>query len=202
MKLYDAKAPNPRRVRIFIAEKGMDVPRDTLDLDSGQARTPGFLAKNSLGQVPVLELDDGTVITESVAICRYLDSLQPDPPLFGGTPKGEAQVEMWNRRMELEILNTIANVAQHSFPFFKDRVTQVPAFAAAQMALIPAKWAWLDSEMADGRPFIAGDSFSAADITGMVATKLSELLGSPIPDSLAHVARWDAEVRARPSWNA
>lgn len=202
MKLYDAMAPNPRRVRIFAAEKGMDLPRETLDLQSGQARTAEFLARNSLGQVPVLELDDGTIVTESVAICRYLEGLQPAPALFGSDPKDSARIEMWNRRMEIEILATIGNVAQHSLAFFKDKVTQIPAFAASQMALIPQKWTWLDGELADGRPFVAGDRFSVADITGMVATKLSELLGSPIPDDLPLVKRWDAQVRARPSWNA
>ncbi len=122
MKLYDAKsAPNPRRVRIFAAEKRMAIPTVEVDLNAKENQTPEFRAKNPLGGVPVLELDDGTCIAESVAICRYLEGIQPDPPLMGTDAKDRAIVEMWQRRMELEIFQPIANVFVHTHEWFKGR---------------------------------------------------------------------------------
>ena len=203
MKLYNAApAPNPRRVRIFLAEKGIDIPRVDLDLLAGENRTPEFRKLNSLGQVPVLELDDGGVITESMAICRYIEELHPDPSLFGTDVRDRARIEMWNGRMTNEIYLRIGNVALNTMPFFATRRTQVPAFAEAERQVVPAKWAWLDSELADGRRFIAGDDFSVADLTGMAASLLGELLEIRIPDSLTNVRRWDERVRARSSWSA
>jgi glutathione S-transferase len=202
MKLYNGPAPNPRRVRIFIAEKGIELPQVDLNLREGQSHTPEFRRLNSLGQVPVLVLDDGTAIAESVAICRYLEELHPNPSLFGTDPVSRARIEMWNRRMEIEILTTCGSVAVHTLDFFKDRVYQVPDYAKAQRAVMPEKWAWLDRELADGRPFIAGDSFSVADITGMTASMLAQFVDLPIPASLSNLRRWDERMRARPSWNA
>ncbi len=202
MKLYNATAPNPRRVRIFLAEKGIDVPRVDLDLQAGENRTPEFRKLNSLGQVPVLELDDGSVITESMAICRYIEALHPDPPLFGSSARDRARIEMWNGRMTFEIYLRIGNVALNTLPFFMTRRTQVPAFAEAERQVVPQKWAWLDTELADGRTFIAGDHFSMADITGMVASLLGEFLSIEIPAALTNVRRWNEHVRARPSWSA
>jgi len=202
MKLYNATAPNPRRVRIFLAEKGLDVARVDLDLQAGESRTPEFRELNSLGQTPVLELDDGGVITESMAICRYIEALHPDPSLFGTDPRDCARIEMWNGRITHEIYGPIGNVGQHSLPFFATRRTQVPTFAEAERQVVPRKWAWLDAELADGRLFIAGDSFSVADITGMAASLLGEFLKIEIPAALTNVRRWDERVRARPSWSA
>lgn len=202
MKLYQGDGPNSYRVRIFMAEKGIEVPMVRIDFAKGEHRTPEFLKLNSLGQIPVLELDDGTVITESIAICRYLEELHPQPPLFGHDAPSSGKVEMWNRRMEQQVFATIGNVALHSDPFFKERHTQVPAFAEAQRAAVPQKWAWLDRELADGRPFIAGDFFSTADIIGMVASWLGEVFDMPIPDGVDNVRRWDKAMRARPSWLA
>jgi glutathione S-transferase len=202
MKFYNGKAPNPRRVRIFMAEKGVEVPRVELDLQKFEARTPEFRRLNSLEQAPILVLDDGTVIAESVAICRYLEELHPTPALFGADALSRARVEMWNRRMEIEVLGTCTNIAFHSIAFFKDRVIQVPAFVEAQRETLPKKWTWLDRELSDERPFVAGDSFSVADITGMTASQVSEYLGLPIPAGLRHVKRWDEKMRARPSWAA
>ncbi|MEQ9642231.1 MAG: glutathione S-transferase family protein [Alphaproteobacteria bacterium] len=203
MKLYNGiGAPNPRKVRIFIAEKGIDVPRVDLDLQAGAARTPDFLAKNALGGTPIIELDDGTVITESVAICRYLEDLHPTPPLFGSDVVSRAKVEMWNRRMEIEVMNVCGAIALHTFEFFKTRLTQIPAVAEASKARMPQVWAWLDKELSDGRPYLAGDSFSMADITGMCTTKLAEFTGTPVPDDLSHVSAWNARLRDRPSWEA
>jgi glutathione S-transferase len=202
MKLYVAPGPNSYRVRIFMAEKGIELPLVELDYAKREHKSPEFLKLNSLGQVPVLELDDGTVITESVAICRYLDALHPTPALFGSDALGKGKIEMWNRRMEQEVFATIGNVVMHTNEFFKERVVQVPAFAEAQKCAIPGKWAWLDREMRDGRAYLAGKDFSFADISGMVTLWLSEVFRFEVPPKLTNVARWNERVRQRPSWNA
>ena len=126
MKLYCGIGPNSYRVRIFMAEKGIDLPRVEIDIIKGEHKTPQFRELNSLAQIPVLELDDGNVITESVAICRYLEELHPEPPLFGADPQGCGKVEMWNRRAEIEIFGTIGSVALHTDEMFKDRIVAVP----------------------------------------------------------------------------
>jgi glutathione S-transferase len=202
MELYCGIGPNSYRVRIFMAEKGIDLPRVEIDLMKGEHKSPEFLKLNSLGQIPVLVLDDGTVITESIAICRYLEKLHPEPPLFGADAVSRAKVEMWNRRVELEVFGTIGDFALHTQELFKDRLPQFPAFGEAQRLNAPKKWAWLDRELADGRPFIAGDFFSIADITGVVAAWLGEFFGIERPASLANVDRWLERVRSRPRWIA
>ena len=202
MKLYSAKAPNPRRVRIFLAEKGLELPCEELEIGPGGTRAPAFLEKNSLGEAPVLELADGTVITESVAICRYLEALHPEPPLFGADPVAQAKVEMWNRRLELGVMNPIGQIGLHSFDFFKDKVEQIPAYAEAQRRLALKKLAWLDGEISDDRPFVAGESFSVADITGMAALIIAGLVRLELPAELTHLRRWADRLRSRPSWEA
>jgi glutathione S-transferase len=202
MRLHCGIGPNSYRVRIFMAEKGIDVPRVDVDLTTAEHRSPEFLKLNSLGQIPVLVLGDGTVITESVAICRYLEELHPSPPLFGGDALSRARVEMWNRRVELEVFGTIGNIAIHSDALFKERLVQFPAFAETQRDAVPGKWAWLDRELSDGRAFLAGDQFSVADITGGVAAWLGGFFASEIPAALSNVHRWLARVHERPSWNA
>jgi glutathione S-transferase len=147
-------------------------------------------------------LDDGTVITESVAICRYLEAVHPATPLFGTDAATKGKVEMWNRRMENEVFATIGNVVLHTNEFFRERGTQVPEFAEAQKQAIPERWAWLDREMSDGRPYLAGNQFSMADISGMVTLWLSEVFSFEVPSGLAHVQGWNERLRRRPSWNA
>ena len=200
MQLHCGIGPNSYRVRIFMAEKGIDLPRVEVDLMKGEHKLPEFLKLNSLGQIPVLVLDDGTVITESVAICRYLEETHPTPALFGTSAVGKAKVEMWNRRVELEVMGTIGDVAFHTQEFFKDRVPQFPAFAEAQRHNVPNKWTWFDKEMADGRPFIAGDGFSIADITAGVCAWLGDFFELERPASLRNVNRWLERVRSRPRW--
>ena len=200
MKFYNAAAPSPRRVRVFLAEKGIQIQRIDLDLSAGDTRSEDFLTKNSLGEVPLLELDDGEVIAESQAICRYLDALHPEPALFGADALERARVEMWDRRIEAQLLNPLGFIARHSFDFFKDRLTQVPAAAEAQRTDMAAKYAWLDEALSDGRPFIAGPRFSVADITWMAVSMLAEFTKAPWPESLTHLQRLDEALRARPSW--
>lgn len=202
MRLYCGDGPNSYRVRIFTAEKGIEVPQVRIDFAKGEHRSAEFLKLNSLGQIPVLVLDDGTVITESVAICRYFETLHPSPALFGADAVSAGKVEMWNRRAEIEIFGTIGNVALHTAELFKERLVQFPAFADAQREAVPAKWAWLDRELDDGRAFLAGADFSVADITGAVAAWLGGAFGTEIPASLLNVHRWLGRVQARPSWSA
>ncbi len=201
MKIYShPMAPNALRVAVFLAEKGVEVPLEDVDLMAGATRREPFLSKNSLGEVPVLELDDGTLVTESVAICRYFEDRHPEPRLMGATPLEAARIEMWNRRMEQQILAPIAQSTQHTHPFFADKIEQVPAYAETQVRLQAEKWTWLDRELADGRTFVSNDRFSIADITGMAALHVSDMFEYAIPEGLANVRRWEAAVRARPTW--
>lgn len=202
MKLYCGIGPNSYRVRIFLAEKGVDLPTVDIDLMRGEHKAERFLKLNSLGQIPVLELDDGTIITESIAICRYVEDLHPTPALFGRSPVERAKVEMWNRRAEIELFGTIGNVALHSDPMFANRLTQFPEFAETQRLLAPEKWRWLEREIADGRPYLAGDFFSVADITAGVVAWLGDFFGIDIPKDTPRVAAWLDRVKGRPSWHA
>lgn len=202
MKIYNSPtAPNPRRVRIFLAEKGVEVPYENVDIVSAVNRGPEFRKKNPLGTVPVLELDDGTCISESVAICRYFEEVHPEPPLFGVGAKERALVEMWNRRMEFNVLQPIADAFRQRHDFFKGRIRQVPEYAEAQRLNAEDSLVWLDQELAS-RHFIAGDRFTIADITAMVAIDFGRVSKIAIRPEQRNLARWHAEVAARPSAKA
>ena len=202
MKLYDLKAGmNPRRVRIFLAEKGIEVPMVDVDMMKGENATPEFLALNPLGKLPVLALDDGTILTESMAICRYFEELHPEPPLFGRDPLERAKVEMWNRRMELEIAYPMTQVFQHGYEFWKDRITQVPAFGEVCREKLRDRMNWLDGELAD-RNYIAGDSYTVADITAQCGLLMGKAVDMRIPESLANLSRWYESVVSRPTARA
>jgi glutathione S-transferase len=200
MKLYDfGRAPNPRRVRIFLAEKGIEVPREQIDLGRLQQRSPDYAALNPMQKVPALQLDDGTVIAESVAICRYFEALQPDPPLFGRGPLQSALVEMWNRRVELELFVPVAAVFQHLHPAMKQMVDpQVPEWGETNKPRVLNFLRWLDGELA-ARPYVAGDDFTVADITAVVAVDFMRVSKLSVPEELSHVRRWHEAVSARPS---
>lgn len=201
MKLYNANAGNPKRVRIFIAEKGIDVPR--VDMDAGtDTRTDAFRKINSLAELPVLELDDGRVITESVAICRYLEAAFPNPPLMGRDAFEQGNIEMWSQRVFHQLFLPHGHYVRHTIDLFKDVVTQIPAFAEAERTVIPDRWRWLEQEMSDGRAFLAGDTFSMADIHGMVVLMLGGFFDISIPPECTHAKKWADKVKARPSWNA
>jgi glutathione S-transferase len=202
VKLYDSKAaPNPRRVRIFLAEKGVEVPTAQLDLGKGETRAPTFLEKNPLGAVPLLELDDGTEIAESVAICRYFEELHPDPPLMGTDAKDRALVEMWQRRMELELMRWVTSCFQNTHPFFAGRVTQVPEYGEVCRATARKRLAWLDRELASRR-FVAGERYTIADVTALCSIDFGRVVDVRIASEQANLARWHAEVSARPSAKA
>lgn len=201
MKLYTTHpAPNPFRVRVFLSEKEINLPIQNVDIMSGETRQPKFLAKNSLGELPVLELDDGTLLTESTAICRYLEHLYPDQPLLGETALEAAKIEMWTRRMEQQILGPLAAIGLHTFPIFADKIEQIPEYADTQKRLVFDRWTWLDNELADGRTYVSDDRFSVADITGMAALMICDFSQEKIPESLLHVKRWETAVRSHKAW--
>ena len=202
MKLHDSKlAPNPRRVRMFLAEKGIQVPLVNVDIAKAENRQPPFLAKNPMGGVPVLELDDGTCISESVAICRYFEGVQPEPPLMGVDAKDRALVEMWNRRMELEVFVPIAQVFRNTHEFFKGRIEQVPAWGEACRRVAEKRLEWLDRELAN-REFVAGDRFTIADITALVGIDFGRITKTSIQPGQKHLERWHEKMSARPSAKA
>lgn len=200
MKLYTAHAPNPLRVNAFVQEKDIDIPTVRVDIMAGETREAAHLARNPLGELPVLELDDGTHISESLAICRYLEALYPEPSLFGSTPKDAAIIEMWTRRMELLIMESAGNIGRHLIPIFADKYEQMPDYAETQKRALMKHWAWLNEDLSDGRTYIALDQYSVADITAMGALFVMGFMQMEIPDSLEHVKRWESAVRAKPVW--
>jgi glutathione S-transferase len=203
MKLYDGgRAPNPRRVRVFLAEKGITVPTEQVDLGKLQQRGDDFTAINPMQRVPALVLDDGTVIAESIAICRYFEALHPDPPLFGRGALESALVEMWNRRAELHLLFPVASVFQHQHPAMKIMVDpQVPEWGEANKPHITAFLRFLDGEL-KGRPYVAGQHYTVADITAMIAVDFMRVSRLTVPEELTHVRRWHEAVSSRPSASA
>lgn len=203
MKLYDGgRAPNPRRVRIFLAEKGIDVPLVPIDMGAMGHRSQEITERNPLQRLPVLELDDGTILTESVAICRYFEELHPEPALFGEGALGKARVEMWQRRMEMHFLLTVANAFRHTHPAMKEwEVPQVAEWGEANRPKAIEFLNLLDRDMAD-REFIAGDSYSIADITGMIGIDFMKPARIELPRELSNVLRWYEAVSSRPSARA
>ncbi len=200
LKLYNSNfAPNPRRVRIFLAEKGLSIPRVEVDLGKLEHKTAEFSALNPFQTIPVLELDDGTKISELIAICRYVEELHPEPNLFGATPLERATVEMWQRRVELHLMLPIAQVMRHSHPHMAQMEDpQIPDWAAANRPRALRNMLIFDGVLSD-RLFIAGDRFTVADITGLVALDFTRPARIAIPAELGNLNRWFAELKARPS---
>ncbi len=197
MKLLDFPgAPNPRRVRIYVAEKGIDLPVQVVDVAGAENQTPAFLAKNPLGALPVLELDDGTYLSESHAICRYLESLHPSPPLFGRDPREAAVVDMWVRRAEWELFRNVGDYFRHTAPFFKGRYVQHADSAAEAKGFVETRLPLFDTALSR-RPFLAGDDLSVADITAWVAIDLGIPSAFEIPKELDHLRRWFEGLGAR-----
>jgi glutathione S-transferase len=203
MKLYDSgRAPNPRRVRVFLAEKGLNVPSEQVDIGSMEHKSDTYTAINPLQRLPALELDDGTIITESVAICRYFEALRPEPPLFGRGAKEEALVEMWNRRLELHLLFSVAAVFRHLHPAMRELESpQVPEWGEANKPRALEFLDFLDGELKD-RLFVAGDRYTVADITGLIAVDFMKPAKLVVPDDLVNVRRWHGQISARPSARA
>jgi glutathione S-transferase len=206
MKLYEMTgAPNPRRVRIFLAEKGITVPFVQVDMRKGEHKAPEFMKKNPSGKIPVLELDDGTCIAESVAICRYFEALHPKPSLFGATPKELGRIEMANRQLELELLSQVG-VSWVNGPIVAQmapgRFKQNPQAKESSDAAVRSFYKRLDGELAH-REYMADNAYSIADITGLVTIDFAGSLVDLKPDaSLSNLWRWHAAVSSRPSAKA
>ena len=203
MKLYDYKAgPNPRRVRIFLAEKGISVPLVHTDIVKREQKTPEFLAKNPIGSIPVLELDDDTCISESVAICRYFEEVHPEPPLFGTTPIEKANIEMWLRRVELNFMVPVGMVWIHGHALTARLIKQIPEAADQNRKRVHLGYKLLDDQLAENT-FVAGDDYSVVDAVLLASLDFANgLVGVPYDPDLSHLKRWHEAVSARPSADA
>jgi len=203
MLLYhDPRAPNPRRVRIFLAEKG--VPYDTIEVSLAASENfkPEFRRKSPLALLPVLELPDGRVLRESMAICRYIEEIHPEPNLFGADAWERAQIEQWNRHAELELLLPTAQVFRNTHAYWNGRIKQAPEFGEIMREQIASRFDWLEGELAQ-RPYLAGQRFTVADITALCAIDFGKVSNLRIkPDSQPNLAAWYARVNERPSAKA
>src|SRR5688500_16841600 len=205
MKLYqDPRAPNPRRVRVFLHEKGLLERVELIEVSINNAanRAPEHLERHPLGLVPVLELDDGRRLRESMAICRWFEEQHPEPNLFGRDAWERAQIEQWNRHAELELLWPVAQIFRNTHDFWRGRLAQAPEFGAIMRTVLGERMTWLDQELA-ARPFLAGERFTVADITALCALDFAKIIQVRIdPANQPHLARWHQSVAARPSAKA
>ena len=204
MKLYDSlRAPNPRRVRWFLAEKGAEDQVEIIDVSifNGEHKQPDYVAKAGLANVPLLEMDDGTAITESVAICRYLESVFPEPNMFGRDPKETAIIEMWCRRTEMMLATPLMMTVRHSHPALAALEKQIPEIAESNRAGATRTLKFFDRRLAESA-FIAADRITMADILAATAIDFSRMAKFAIPEELANVTRWYAGMLARPAAKA
>jgi glutathione S-transferase len=201
MKLYGEAnpAPNPRRVRIFAAEKGLDLPEIRIGMRRGGHKSPEHKARNSLGQVPVLELDNGEMISESVAICRYLDLLHPTPPMFGTCALSQARTDMWVRRLEFQLMVPVGMYWRHAHPLTASLLTQNKDFGESNKPIAAKTMNWLDRELADGREWIAGDTYGIADIVALTTIDFAGFIGLDAPVEAERLKAWRERASARPS---
>ena len=203
MKLYHSIGPNPRVVAMFLAEKGVDVPRAKVDLMAGENRRQPYLETNPAGQTPALELDDGAVVTEITTICEYLEELHPEPALIGKTPKERAEARMWARRVDLNICEPMANGFRYSqgLALFQPRMRCLPEAADGLKAIAQDKLTWLDGLMA-GKTYIAGDRLTLADILLFCFLDFGAGVGQPLNPANKNVTAWFERMKARPSATA
>ena len=197
--IEDNRAPNPRRVRIFLAEKGIEVERRHIDIMVEEHKTPEMVKRNPFMRIPVLELDDGTCIAEAMAICRYFEALHPDPALFGETPVEIGAIDMWQRRIELQLMHPIAYAFRHAHPKMAHlEEPQIKQWSEVNVGRVEAMLDFLDGELAS-RQFIAGDKFSVADIDALCAVDFMRVARVAMKDEHIQLKRWHGEVSARPS---
>lgn len=202
MKIYDTQtAPNPRRVRMFLAEKGVEAEYIQIDLKGGQNLTLDMLAKNPMGKLPILELDDGTCISESDAICAYIEAAYPNPPLMGETPLEKGIVAMWQRRIDLCLMLPVVHCFQHTTGYFSDRMTPVPEYGEVAGKDAVKFLTVLDKQLADST-YIAGETFSIADIIALCAIDFARVVKIRIGEEHSNLQRWYANVSERPSAKA
>jgi glutathione S-transferase len=203
MKIYDCSwAPNPRRLRMFLSEKGLVIPYEHVELARKENRTPEFLAINPAGTVPVLQLDDGSYLAETDAIARYLETLHPEPNLMGRDVSERAVIEMWERRMEFNLFWTIARAFYHLNPAAAGHVKQIREYGDSQVAAAQEQLAWLNDQMR-GKEFIAGPRFTIADITAFAGIEFGiAMAGIKLDPSLQELTRWHRAIASRPSTSA
>jgi len=199
MLFYNAPhAPNPRRVRIFLAEKQVEVPMTDVSIMTGELRSEAFLAVNPLGQVPALKLDSGEVLTETVSICRYFEALHPDPPMFGSDPLEIARVDMWTRRAELRLGTPVGMIWVHTHPITARFLTQYRDFGESNRPRAAEAMRFFDGHLAD-REFLASDRYTMADIALLTIIDFAAFIDVPIPEELINLKAWHERVSARPS---
>lgn len=202
MKLYTTPgAISPARVIFFMAEKGVEIPLQNINLMQGEHKTPEFRAVSPNGRVPALTLDDGTNLCETMAICRYLEVTQPQPPLLGVSALEQARIEMWNRMMEFEVMLPMAMAFRHTHPAMAGLEAQLPAFGEQQKTVASKRLIRLDREMT-GREYIAGDDFSVADITAWCSLKFFRVAGFEVTAEWPNLQAWFARIKARPAASA
>lgn len=204
MKIYEERiAPNARRVRMYLAEKGMldQVEFVQVDLKAGENITPDFRQKNPLGKIPVLELDDGTFISESMAICRYFEALQPLPSLMGNSAKDQAVIEMWQRRCEIYFMNQVGMGFQHTSGFFADRMTPIKEWGE-ECVKNATKFMGLLNKHLEHSEYVAGDSFTVADITALVTIDFARVIKLRIPEDMTYLIAWHKRISERESASA
>ncbi len=204
MKLYDSVGPNPRIVRMFMAEKGIKMPVQKVDLRGGENRQDAHLKRNPHGQMPTLELDDGSYLSEVTAICEYLEEKQPNPPLIGTTPEQRAECRMWTRRIDLNICEPLAMGFRFAegLKMFQNRIVCVPEAAPGLKRIAADRLKWLDGQMSDGREYICGSRFTLADIHFYCMLDFAGQVGQPLDPANTHVAAWFARIGQRPSVKA
>jgi glutathione S-transferase len=194
----DDPAPNPRRVRLFLAEKGVTIPEVRVPLREGAHKSDEHRARNPAGQVPTLELDDGTYLSETVAICRYLDSLYPDPPMFGRTALEQAQVDQWIRRVELQLMTPVAMFWRHAHPLTARLLTQFKDFGESNRETVRRSMLWFDGQIG-GRDYLATPDYTMADIALLTTVDFAEWIGLEIPVEAANLRAWRQRTAGRPS---
>lgn len=203
MKLYNGLGPNPQVVRIFMAEKGMDIPLEQVDIMAAENRKEPHLSRNPAGGLPTLELDDGSFLSEITAICEYLEEKQPEPALIGTTPEERAECRMWTRRIDLQIVENMTSAFRYSegLPLFKERVSTIPEAADGLKALVRERMAWLDGQI-EGKQYVCGDRLTLADILLYAFVTFGGSVGQPLPDECGNIKALVERVGARPSAKA
>ena len=203
MKFYNSIGPNPHVVRMFMAEKGLNIPKVDVDLMKGENRKEPYLSKNPHGQMPALELDDGTTVCEITAICEYLEDTHPKPALIGSNAAEKAECRMWTRRVDLNICEPTANGFRFSqgLPLFKDRIVTLPEAADGLKKIAQDRLKWLDGQMA-GREWVCGKRFTLADVLLYCFLDFAGQVGQPLNPDNKNVAAWFARAKARPSASA
>lgn len=203
MKLYDSIGPNPRLVRMFLAEKGLSIPTQPIDLMGGENRGPEHLKRNPHGQMPALELDDGSYLCEILAICEYIEDIHPAPALIGSNPREKAECRMWTRRIDLNICEPLANGFRFSegLKLFQNRIVCVPEAAAGLKRIAANRIRWLDGQMA-GKAYVCGDRFTLADMLLFAFLDFGGTVGQPLDPANTNIAAWFARIKERPSTKA